>query len=175
MKFNVILIIVIIILIGLTSLSEANVIENKHYIVVGHVYPSYESNYITIENIRTMEILKIQLIDCEHELKEYLFDLANLKQGWNKFDKIIITYDNNSYTVMLNNPNGLGYQQDFNAPIGYIPIAIVSGTILIAVGTGYYIKYGKEQTKKKCSNIKNMIIIVRDKFINVINKIKEML
>ena len=157
MKNNTILIIVIIVLVGLTSLTmtgRADIMENEHYFIMGHIYEPYNNTYVTIENTRTMEIQIIELIDCEHELKEYLFDLANLKQGWLNTDDIIITYDDESVKIKINK-NTIKIQLDFNQPNDYIPISIITGAVLILSGR-YYIKRRKQIMSEENAETENI-------------------
>ena len=148
MKFSTILIIGLIILIILTSLSEASVLENEHYIICGHVYEPYTHSIVTLENIRTMEIQSVEIIDCEHGLKEYLFNLANFKQGWVHVDSFAIRYGDQSFTIQPDMTN-IGIQADFNQPFDVSPIAIITGTILILTSSGYY--YIKRKGDKNMS------------------------
>ena len=161
MKFSTILIIGLIILIGLTSYSEASVLENEQYIICGHVYEPYTYNAATLENIRTMEIQSVEIIDCGHGLKEYLFNLANFRQGWLHVDAFIIRYGNQSITVQPD-MNDIGIQADFNRPLDIDPIAIITGTILVLTSGGYY--YIKRKGDK------NMSENVEVKETNVIEK-----
>jgi len=136
----------IIILISLSFLitSTTYAQPNNHYIIVGHIYPPYISDHITLSNQATDEELTVQIIDCDHDIKEYLFDIANFKQGWNNNDKFIISYGNKSMELIIDNSMA-GIQADFNRPATIQPEPIIAGAILILAlgGSYYYIKRRK--------------------------------
>lgn len=141
--------IVYMILITIISLSlynyPSNAVSsnNNHYIIVGHIYPPYNSDIVTLRNRVTNEELTVNIINCNHNLKEYLFDLANLKNGWNNNDRLWLFYGNKSELLtkeVIINTEFAGIQSDFNAPYDYTPIAVITGTVLILSGSYYYIK-----------------------------------
>ena len=144
------IIIKIIISIGLLLLVTANTYAlSENYIIVGHIYPPYISDYVTVQNQETSEEMTVQIIDCDHDLKEYLFDLANLKQGWHDEDKFIISYGNKSMELIIDSSMA-GIQADFNRPLTIPPEPIIVGTILILASGGYYyIRKRKEKEVKK--------------------------
>lgn len=142
MMKTVVLILVIICL----CVSARGVPTDHHQIIVGHIYPPYEvDSTVTFSNIRTGEQLQVTAIDCEHSLKEYLFNMANLKQGWKSGDLITISYGNEFATSNLDESKR-NIQVDINAPADYSPI-IIGGAVLIAASGGLYYR------KKKGANI----------------------
>lgn len=119
---------------------------DHHQIIVGHIYPPYEADStVTFTNVRTNEQLQVTAIDCEHGLKEYLFNLANLKNGWKTGDKVTISYGNEFLPFRLDE-SLRNIQVDINAPADYSPI-IIGGAVLIAASGGLYYR------KKKGANI----------------------
>jgi len=122
---------------------------SENYIIVGHIYPPYFSDYATIQNHETGEEMTVQIIDCDHNLKEYLFDLANLKKGWRNEDKLWLLYGNMTTEIKVDNSMA-GIQADFNRPLTIPPEPIIVGTILILASGGYYyIRKRKEKEVKK--------------------------
>jgi len=110
---------------------------SENYIIVGHIYPPYISDHVTLRNQVTNEELTVQIRNCNHNLKEYLFDMANLKKGWNDEDKFIVSYGNKS-TELIIDTSMAGIQADFNRPTDIKPIVVITGTILILASGGYY-------------------------------------
>jgi len=148
------IIIKMILSIGLLLLMTSNTYAlSEHYIIVGHIYPPYISDNVTLRNQATNEELTIQIIDCEHNLKEYLFDLVNLKNGWNNGDRLWLFYGNESrlFTIEVIVDNSMaGIQADFNRPLTIPPEPIIVGTILILASGGYYyIRKRKEKEVKE--------------------------
>ncbi len=119
---------------------------SQNYIIVGHIYPPYISDHVTIRNQETNEEMIVQIIDCDHNLKEYLFDLANLKKGWKNGDKLRLFYGNKSEMLTVDDSMA-GIQADFNRPLTIPPESIIAGTILILASSGYY--YIKRKRKRK--------------------------
>lgn len=151
MKFSTILLlgIAILILINIVTAQpdiSQDLFDNEHYIIVGHVYEPYtQDNIVTLINIRTGESIKVTAINCEHGMKEYLFNLANLHQGWTHEDEFILSYGN--FSAQFNIIEDLiAYQQDIQRPADIDPIFILSGFLVVAVGSGYF------YMKKKKSN-----------------------
>lgn len=126
-------------IIVITALGETQISNN--YIIVGHIYPPNDVLTISLENLRTSEIFTVDIRNGNNNLKEYLFDLANLKQGWRNNDNLLLNY-NGTKTVLVVDSQYVGIQKDINAPTDYIPIVIITGAVLIIVvgGTYYYIK-----------------------------------
>lgn len=151
MKTQTSILIILISLLLITLSYPVNATPNSnHYIVVGHIYPEYISDYVTLRNQATDEELTVSIIECNHNIKEYLFDIANLKQGWNNGDILWLFYGNESklYTIEVKIDDSMaGIQADFNRPPTIPPEAVVVGTILILVGSGYY--YIKRIINKK--------------------------
>ena len=139
-KMNTIL--KIIISIGLLLLVTATTHAlSENYIIVGHIYEPYLSDYVTLRNQVTDEEMTVQIIDCDHNLKEYLFDLANLRNGWNNGDRLWLFYGNESRLFMIEvivDDSMAGIQADFNRPTDIEPIVIIAGTVLILASGGYY-------------------------------------
>lgn len=147
MKLSTILLIGIVILTLInivTAQPDIGLANNDHYFIVGHIYEPYsEDNIVIITNVRTGEQLNEIAIDCEHGVKVYLFNLANLHQGWNNKDEMVITYHNNSTSIIIDD-SMTGIQVDLNAPEGYNPIPIIAGTLILsACGSYYYIRRKK--------------------------------
>lgn len=149
MKTKIIYLILLILLLTNITLSAGQPLNDihkspNHYIIVGHIYPPYNSSVVYLENIRTSEVIRINIKECEHNLKEYLFELANLKYGWKNKDKLLLTYDNKT-TELIVNTKYIGIQKDINVPNKYNPISIITGTVLILSISGlyYYIKKKK--------------------------------
>ena len=145
------IIIKIIISISLLLLMSTNTCAlSENYIIVGHIYKPHLSDHVTVRNQVTNEELTVQIIDCDHNLKEYLFDLANLKDGWNNGDRLWLFYGNESrlFTIEVIADNSMaGIQADFNRPTNIEPIVIIAGTILILASGGYY--YIKRKRKEE--------------------------
>ena len=145
MKFSIILImsLMILLFIQIVNAEETNTLfDNEHYLIVGHIYEPYsEDNVVMLTNVRTGEQLNKIAIECEHSFKVYLFNLANLHQGWINKDGIIITYHNNFTSIVIDD-SMTGIQADLNTSEEYDPIPIITGTILIFISCGgyYYIK-----------------------------------
>jgi len=144
MKFSPILSIGIILLIFTTGYAEAQEgtvterMNDTHYLVVGHIYEPYtQDNIVILTNIRTGKHLQVTAISCEHDLKEYLFNLANLKDGWNREDIIVISYGNQS-TVINILVDSVGAQVDLNKPSNWDPILILAGSSLVVLSGGIY-------------------------------------
>lgn len=158
MKLNTILIIGLIILMSLTSLSEASVLINEHYIVCGHVYEPYTHDSVLIENPRTNEVLEIKLQQFEPDKKEYQVTIANFQSGWEWSDSITVSYGNEIIPAELTKGDS-GTQVDFNRPFGVEPTSVIAGTILILSASGLYyriVKRGKnmsENTEVKETNV----------------------
>jgi len=116
----------------------------ENYIIVGHIYPPYISDHVKLINQKTNEEMTVQIRDYDHNLKEYLFDIANFKQGWNNNDKFIISYGNKSMELIIDSSMA-GIQADFNRPSTIPPEPIIAGAILILTlgGSYYYIKRRK--------------------------------
>lgn len=154
MSINTIIKLLIIVIISLSLYnypSSAMINNNNHYIIVGHIYQPYNSDTVILRNQVTTEELTVNIINCNHNLKEYLFDLANLKKGWNNNDRLWLFYGNESNSLtkeIIVNTEFAGIQLDFNAPYDYTPIAVVTGTFLILSGSYYYIKRKKLLNKK---------------------------
>lgn len=129
----------IIIFVSLLLLSASiTYAQPNHYVIVGHIYPPYISDHVTLTNQATNEELTVQTRDCDHTLKEYLFELANLKQGWHDGDKFVVSYGNKSMELIIDTSMA-GIQADFNRPPIIAPEPIIAGAILIlALGASYY-------------------------------------
>jgi len=133
---------------------------SENYIIVGHIYPPYISDYVTVQNQETIEEMTVQIIDCDHNLKEYLFDLANLKQGWHDEDKFIISYGNKSMELIIDSSMA-GIQADFNRPLTIPPEPIIVGTILILASGGYY--YIRKRKEKEVKEMTEQEITEKEK------------
>lgn len=142
---NIIKIVISLCLILLITPCTYAITEN--YIIVGHIYPPYLSNHVTLRNQGTNEELTVQIRDCDHNLKEYLFNLANFKQGWHDNDKFIISYGNKSMELIIDSSMA-GIQADFNRPATISPEPIIAGTILILAAGGYYYIRRKRNEKE---------------------------
>lgn len=154
MKFSTILIIGIAVLAVInpaTAQSDIShdLFDNEHYIVVGHIYEPYtQDNMVVLVNTRTCESMYLTAVDCEDgNMKEYLFNLANLHTGWTHDDNFLIIYGNT--TTQFNIIKGsVAYQQDIQRPADVDPIYILTGFIIVAVGGGYfYMKKKKEYSE----------------------------
>ena len=140
MKVYILMIIGIIGLIGIAVAQldiSHDLSDNEHYFIVGHVYEPYtHDNSVILVNTRTNEFLQVTAIDCDG-LKEYLFNLANLHQGWNPDDTFIINYGNETIQFNLLEES-VAAQVDINRPDDVDPILILTGFIVIASGGVYY-------------------------------------
>lgn len=118
--------------------TNMDLFDNEHYFIVGHVYEPYtQDNVVILINTRTGESLKVTAKDCECGMKEYLFNLANLHQGWVHDDEFILSYGNT--TTQFNIIEGsIAYQQDIQRPPDVDPIYILTGFLIVAVGGGYF-------------------------------------
>jgi len=125
--------------------ADDSLFDNEHYVIVGHIYVPYsEDNQVVLTNIQTGEQLTVISIDCEHGLKEYMFNLANLHQGWTHNDTFIINYGSEfiDFKIIKDSRN---YQQDIQRPDNVDPIFIFIGFFIIAVGSGYFYMKKKKQ------------------------------
>jgi len=133
---------------------------SENYIIVGHIYPPYISDYVTVQNQETGEEMTVQVIDCDHNLKEYLFDLANLKKGWRNEDKLWLLYGNMTTKIKVDNSMA-GIQADFNRPLTIPPEPIIVGTILILASGGYY--YIRKRKEKEVKEMTEQEITEKEK------------
>lgn len=117
------------------SVMPSYAVMEAHYVIVGHVYQPYDSDIVTIKNDRTQESVDIRLIDCDHNAKEYLFDLANFKQDWVNYESLDVIYGNQTRQIIVDT-HYAGVQLDFNRTDIVVPVII--GSILILVAGGYY-------------------------------------
>lgn len=150
MKFSIILIIGIAVLAAIDLATAQpdishDLFDNEHYIIVGHIYEPYtEDNVVILINTRTGEGLKVTAIDCEHGMKEYLFNLANLHQDWTHNDEFIISYGNE--TVQFNiMEESISAQVDINRPDDVDPIFIITGSFIIILSGGVYFYMRKKK------------------------------
>lgn len=127
-------------------LPNVDLLDNEHYIIVGHVYEPYsDDNVVTLINTRTNEWLQVVATDDEDGMKEYLFNLANLHSGWTHDDNFTINYGSEFIHFNIIK-DSVAYQQDIQRPDDVDPIFILTGFLIIAVGGGYF------YMKKKKSN-----------------------
>ena len=110
----------------------------EHKIITGHIYEPWTNDIVTIENIRTGELLSIEIKqDEEPDEKEYLVNIANFKAGWTYSDTFNVTYGNTTIQIQMTKGD-VGVQIDFNTPTDYIPTAVLAGTVLILSATKLY-------------------------------------
>lgn len=120
--------------------------EATPYILCGHVYQDgelVEGVEVTLSNERTDEIQTF----VTNSKGEYLVECLNFKKGYRDGDKITISCELDSITVIVNKEE-FGIQADLNRPEDVDPFPVIEGTVLIAVitvgGTYYYIRKRKK-------------------------------
>lgn len=153
MKRMIIIGIVLVLLISAVQAIEIrsyNIVENVHFIVVGHIYNDDGDLASDIEvvllNVRTGESQTF----ATNERGEYLFDCLNFKKGHENADRLNISGIYGSQEVIIDLQYA-GIQCPINKPLGIPVEPIVAGTVLVSVlgGAYYYIKRKKKKIIKE--------------------------